>query len=283
MNDSNHVKFSGQAAGHDAIFQITADGTVLGKPVSNNSLEQQFYENAHQLPQEIQAFLPEFMGSTTLPSGDPGILLRNVHSDLLHPSILDLKLGSILHFSNASPSKIERMQALSASTTSGSLGVRISGMRVVQPDGKVEAFGKVYGRSLTPKTIHRGIVMATRFLELSCRMSVLTTMRDIAIQFRNAINNLPGEYVGTSLLFAFDQTGKVKGNWIDFAHSQFSPTADSNQNLIQGAQSTVEVLDRAIEAIRNKELDLDFGVPESIMQQDKETALGASIPLQLKE
>lgn len=60
------------------------------------------------------------------------IVLQNLYHGFEFPSILDIKLGSVLHDVNAGEEKITRLTDVSNSTTSGSLGFRICGMKVYQ-------------------------------------------------------------------------------------------------------------------------------------------------------
>lgn len=58
------------------------------------------------------------------------IVLQNLYHKYLHPSILDIKLGSKLtDDSKTTKEKIARLQKVSETTTSGSLGFRICGMK----------------------------------------------------------------------------------------------------------------------------------------------------------
>lgn len=104
------------------------------------------------------------------------ILLSNLYEDFVNPSILDIKLGSLLTDEFATPEKVERLHKVSQSTTSGSLGFRICGMKLYHkteklPDlanfGNVQdtvelqdeylKFNKIFGRSLTPETVPHAI------------------------------------------------------------------------------------------------------------------------------
>lgn len=62
--------------------------------------------------------------------GKKYIVLQNLYHGYNKPSILDIKLGSKLTDENASPDKVKRLQDVSDSTTSGSLGFRICGMKL---------------------------------------------------------------------------------------------------------------------------------------------------------
>lgn len=57
-------------------------------------------------------------------------VLENLLCGYKNPNILDIKLGSTLYDFNASASKIERMNHVSQTTTSGPFGMRICGMKM---------------------------------------------------------------------------------------------------------------------------------------------------------
>jgi 1D-myo-inositol-tetrakisphosphate 5-kinase/inositol-polyphosphate multikinase len=61
------------------------------------------------------------------------IVLENITHGFSKPNVLDLKLGAQLWDEGAKPEKRARLDAVSAETTSGSLGFRIAGMRTYMP------------------------------------------------------------------------------------------------------------------------------------------------------
>ncbi|KAL9064819.1 MAG: hypothetical protein Q9157_007695, partial [Trypethelium eluteriae] len=71
---------------------------------------------------------------TTLPSTaletETAIVLENLAAGFVRPNILDIKLGARLWADDAPLEKRARLDAVAASTTSGSLGFRVAGMRV---------------------------------------------------------------------------------------------------------------------------------------------------------
>ncbi|AQZ17489.1 ARG82 (YDR173C) [Zygosaccharomyces parabailii] len=58
------------------------------------------------------------------------IVLENLLHGFHKPNIMDVKLGKILHDENASNEKMSRLGQVSRTTTSGSLGFRICGMKI---------------------------------------------------------------------------------------------------------------------------------------------------------
>ncbi|KAL9623408.1 MAG: hypothetical protein Q9160_002301 [Pyrenula sp. 1 TL-2023] len=88
------------------------------------------------------------------------IVLQNVAHGFSHPNVLDLKLGARLWDDAAPAAKRARLDEVSRESTSGSLGFRIAGMKVWDPEEKLgkneyvelkddgsRSYNKFYGRS----------------------------------------------------------------------------------------------------------------------------------------
>ncbi|KAJ9632490.1 hypothetical protein H2203_000895 [Taxawa tesnikishii (nom. ined.)] len=63
-----------------------------------------------------------------------GIVLENITAGFVRPNILDIKLGKRLWADDAAPAKRAKLDQVASETTSGSLGFRVAGMKVWQPD-----------------------------------------------------------------------------------------------------------------------------------------------------
>ena len=94
------------------------------------------------------------------------IVLGNAAHGFKKPNILDVKLGARLWADDAPLSKRARLDKVAEETTSGSLGLRIAGMKTYhgeQGEAKVgltadgyKAFDKTYGRTFTAENIDEG-------------------------------------------------------------------------------------------------------------------------------
>ncbi|KAK6461543.1 hypothetical protein DFJ63DRAFT_336332 [Scheffersomyces coipomensis] len=212
----NYVHPIHQAAGHDGYF-TAEDNSVFIKATTPQEI--QFYQQVQEFdsPNEDDSessysgsklidWLPIFMGTLSesaiterqidqiyhvdideAASKIPDyIVLQNLYHGFSKPSILDIKLGSLLTDpETTTPEKIERLRKVSESTTSGSLNLRICGMKVytgqnansypveeifpnmldtsidkhtVDKDSYI-TFNKVYGRSLDVNNIAQGILL----------------------------------------------------------------------------------------------------------------------------
>ena len=115
---------------------------------------------------------PNFHGPTksTKINSLSSIVLENAISGFVKPNVMDLKLGSKLWDDSASQEKRARLDLVSAQTTSGSLGFRITGMKVWQGSQATGAklnegldeegyltYGKFYGRKFTAENVVDGL------------------------------------------------------------------------------------------------------------------------------
>lgn len=164
-----------QVAGHKG--SVVAKG-MFAKPSSNQEIE--FYQQLHKtdgdksddLGNLLLDWVPLFYGTlmenqlngsedisrhlhtiqssaqplpaSVLPTDKQYILLSNLYEDFNKPSILDIKLGSKLTDELASPEKAQRLQAVSNSTTSGSLSMRICGMKLYHRPEAPTDFGSTF-------------------------------------------------------------------------------------------------------------------------------------------
>ncbi|KAJ1967114.1 hypothetical protein H4R35_006805 [Dimargaris xerosporica] len=162
----------GQVAGHGDVDMTPGSPWITKKC---NQREKEFYEHAADHP-HLAPFLPRLKEiaprsptdhsrfyeplRTTYyqyrPSRDKPFLLtiENLGHPFTHPSVLDLKLGHVLYEDSASAVKKGRMKLISRMTTSRSLGICISGMRVYDLQRKeYTRYGRSYGRWQRPSTI----------------------------------------------------------------------------------------------------------------------------------
>jgi 1D-myo-inositol-tetrakisphosphate 5-kinase/inositol-polyphosphate multikinase len=175
-------------------------GAVVVKPCTQAEIS--FYESVTASHPDLAPHLPTFMGTLSL-SGDKAlvggeaesgtittadgtverlhgkkletelhIVMENITHGFKRPNVLDLKLGAQLWDDGAKPEKRARLDAVSAETTSGSLGFRIAGMRTwrgvptpeIPTDLKEYAksedgywvYNKMYGRKFSASDVEEG-------------------------------------------------------------------------------------------------------------------------------
>ncbi|KAI9148556.1 hypothetical protein H9P43_002821 [Blastocladiella emersonii ATCC 22665] len=280
--------FAAQVAGRGALAVLDAAGGVLAKPCL--PAERDFYRAvaaAADPPSPLLRFLPPFLGEhdprhgavrAPAPKFSCAIRLANVVAGLHAPCILDVKVGSQLHDPNASPERRLVKQRAALATTSGTAGLRVSGMRLHRSDCaccrarpshrgcacadgdgsggdcEYDTFGKEYGRALTAATVHAAFLDFTRDVAPpSERIAVLARMRDLVADLLAVAERLDGAvFVRTSLLFAYSASAPspastVQMHWIDFAHADLATgTAGPDAQFLFGLRNTVAAISAAI-------------------------------------
>ncbi|OWB70256.1 kinase activity protein [[Candida] boidinii] len=173
-------------------------------PGMSTHLKSQIQVDNNIAPQSIDGkmVIHPAIETQSLPSTTPSestsqdklyIVLSNSLHGYVKPSILDIKLGSILFDETANPEKKERMRKVSKETTSGSLNFRICGMKIInsqklsdsnsiegiefskvleyQPVDESDEmwiiFNKFFGRSLNDQTVIQGLKLFFTFNKLT--------------------------------------------------------------------------------------------------------------------
>ncbi|KAK9243791.1 inositol polyphosphate kinase-domain-containing protein [Lipomyces tetrasporus] len=164
------VSFDNKVAGHDGVLQDPT-GAVVIKPATGYEIE--FYESLAVHP-SFASICPKFYGVLELSeqgiitdsSGEVhrtkdterAIVLENVTAGFSRPSVIDIKLGRQLWDERASLEKRKRLDDVAANTTSGSLSMRIAGMKTWdQNKDDYVVYDKNYGRSFDSETVREGI------------------------------------------------------------------------------------------------------------------------------
>lgn len=234
---------------------VDEGGAVIAKPAME--AEVSFYQQA---PSALRRWMPAFIGTLALHMdgegddveamvrargrGKTAIVLENLTFGYAKPCVMDVKLGRRLYDDGASAEKRRRMQTVSRTTTSGSLGFRVCGMRVHTATGVVE-YGKEYGRALTPASI--GGALKDYFAGCDDVQVVEAMIEDLA-QIEGVLETTDVEMYSASLLFLYDaepgaqvssgasesestDSGEMdicRVRLIDFARSRFTSTKDEN-------------------------------------------------------
>ncbi|KAK9375509.1 inositol polyphosphate kinase-domain-containing protein [Lipomyces chichibuensis] len=170
INISTAVSFDNKVAGHDGVLQDPS-GVVVIKPAAE--IEIDFYESLILHP-SFASVAPKFYGvlelnaqsAITEASGEVhrmtgaerAIVLENVAAGFAKASVIDVKLGRQLWDEQASIEKRKRLDDVAAKTTSGSLCMRIAGMKTWDQDkGDYVVYDRYYGRSFDVKTVKEGM------------------------------------------------------------------------------------------------------------------------------
>lgn len=257
MESHDFVPLKHQAAGHDGC--MTA-GAVFAKLTTQQEID--FYEQTHSSNEildqgaHLSHWMPTYMGTlnegvmkpensdvTTMVADDVKtieevekktpksdkkyVVLLNLYHGFSKPSILDIKLGKVLVDDTVTEEKRERLAAVSASTTSGSLHFRICGMKLFKSSDKPLPevypqmnetiavqddsihFNKFYGRSLDTSNIEKGIAQFFAFVENPTQKKWLLTRFHQRLQLLyNCLLDSEVRIISGSLFFLFENDPK---------------------------------------------------------------------------
>jgi len=164
-----------------------------------------------------------------LPTCQRYILLENLTTGHSRPCVLDLKVGTRQHGDSASASKRQSKSAKVATTTSGSLGLRLGGMQVYQANlGRYICRSKTYGRSLTTAGLRAAL---RQFFSdgISIRSDVIHGLLRRLGELRELLQGLDSyRFYTSSLLVTYDGGARQDG-----AH----PDPPSRNSLSTGSLS----------------------------------------------
>lgn len=164
------------------------------------------------------------------------IVLQNLYHGFSKPSILDIKLGKVLYDETASPEKKQRLTDVSNSTTSGSLGFRICGMKcyhslIERPSSTIDLpsifpginetitvvpelstqtvyleVDKQFGRSLDISNVKEGLLFFFKSTQLSKEL-VLKLVQNFKLRLQvlyNCLLDSSTKMISSSLLFIYE-------------------------------------------------------------------------------
>lgn len=184
----------------------------------------------------------------------PFMLLENIVAHYTRPCVLDLKIGTRQHGDDASESKRHRQLMKCRQSTSSSLGVRIVGMQLYDPEAKRYNYvEKMEGRRIDENGFRNYV---KRFVNAS-GMARASRMRQRLRLLRSLLTESEGyRFFSASILIAFDAEAadstpddSVKVNIIDFAHSTFtgffedSPYRGVDEGCILGIDSILQAME----------------------------------------
>lgn len=196
---SDLAPFEDAVAGHEGVLQIP-DHSLIVKPCTAQEIafyEEStrrhselktvmplFYGTLNLAPSDVQEVVKrqglenvkiEANGAGLLPASTPmaaaipkgkmittgqAVVLENLCAAFERPNIMDIKLGVRLWADDAPPEKRRKLDAVSADTTSGSMALRVAGMKIFQPklvdtSEEYKHYDKMYGRTFTEHTIRK--------------------------------------------------------------------------------------------------------------------------------
>ena len=170
------------------------------------------------------------------------VVMENLLTPFERPCILDLKIGTRQHAVDASLEKRSRALAKCAATTSTGLGVRCSGMRVLNAlNNSWCVEGREFGRRLTSATFID--LCLRRFLDngIGVRAKVALNLASKVVDLRKVLSRLDGfRFYSASLLLVYDgsadSSDMVDLRLIDFARTASPGSRDicEDKKLVEG-------------------------------------------------
>lgn len=269
-----------QVAGHDGVL-ATADGLIV-KPCTDT--EVRFYRlvTATEEHRDVARFLPKFHGAVRLGEDCPqlvgpedvktrkvqdAVILENLLQGFRKPSVMDVKLGTQLYDEFCSEEKKERMREAARNTTSSTLGLRITGMKVYDPSkSDYTVYDRFFGKSLTADNLHVGF---SHYLKPAASRSpaylrlVTRVFLDRLVELHSVMLRKEFRMYASSVLFVFEgdpspeqAAAAAENDWdpsragpaqtmallkmIDFAHSYHKPGEGPDVGHLLGLSNTIK-------------------------------------------
>lgn len=212
--------FPHQVGGHHIIIRHpTRPDCILKSYFPKEDLFYRIAQNHHQLASSISTY----HGRINLKEYGDCIILEDLTYRMEEPCILDVKIGRRLYDDDATPEKSERMRRKAASSTSSSLGFRISGMRSLDPlDGHVVIRLKRCVRGISTDEL---TPMMSAFFSRLEREDAYWLVDQFIEQLRRieeAVRETQSYLYASSILFLYDSENpreKWDCRMIDFVHS----------------------------------------------------------------
>lgn len=193
-------------------------------------------------------------------TGQVCIVLENLLAPFASPCVLDLKIGTRQHGDDVTGKKRERAIQRCAETTSATLGVRVSGMRVWR-DGCNDplVWGKDYGKSLTQDNFEEVFELFFNTAAKSIRKELLESMVHKIEALQAVLASIDGyRFFSSSLLLIYDRdssNNNVDVRLIDFARVRIPVPDPQDQTLLQpdtGALLGLSTILKSLTAVRNR-------------------------------
>jgi len=234
--------FAYQVGGHEGM-QMIGDGALIVK--ATLPLELQFYQNIRVSPalSSLRPWVPTYLGTLRLEGQNTAegiasvegvpetekemMVLENVAEGFRKPNILDVKLGTALYDEETPPEKRDRMEKKARYTTSGEVGIRLTGFQVFGNKTRQPlVFPKEYGKSIRTAELSAGIA---RFfpvhdsmaglpgaetggrldvgLPVTLLVPILRSIRKSVQELRDLLSSIELRMIGSSLLIVYE------GDW----------------------------------------------------------------------
>jgi len=246
-DETKQEQFSHQAGGHAGAFLKGGEGQIM-KKVGNNEFV--FYSQTLAAHPSCKPYLPVYHGVQEK-DGNKYVTIEDLTQYYKKPCILDVKIGTTSVGEDASPEKRAAMEKKDRGTTTASLGLRITAMKVYQTKtDDFKSYDKVWGKSVTETTIVESL---SKFLDNGAEIR-----KDLIHGFIEILRKVQAFFDGqkelrfysSSLLFLYDgkkpdgsAAPRVDIRMIDFAHVHEIKDSGKDDGYIFGLKNLIEKLE----------------------------------------
>lgn len=241
-------------------------GALVIKPCTAHEVS--FYESAATHP-ELAKWMPTFFGTLELSDSVPdgttpssnrskSIVLQNTTHGFIKPCVLDIKLGAQLWDNDAPQDKRDRLDAVSAKTTSKSLGMRIAGMKVwkkategSEVKGCYKVYDKQYGRTYTAETVIEAIREYFDSDISKSQMKLLAKrFKEKVVEIQAVLESLESRMYSASLLFVYEGDGLALDEALKEEEENAKKPPKTQEELDQEEEDEVETKEKKIEVLK---------------------------------
>jgi len=217
------------------------------KRVGNNEFE--FYGKTLANHPSFKQFLPTFYGVQEK-DGNKYVVIEDLTQYYKKPCILDVKIGTTSVGEDATPEKRAAMELKDKGTTTQSLGMRITAMKVYQTaTDDFKSYEKTWGKKVTTETVVESL---TKFFDNGedIRKELVDGFLEI---LRKILAFFDGQkelrFYSSSVLFLYDgkktdATPKVDIRMIDFAHVHPVTDDGRDEGYIFGLKNLIERIEK---------------------------------------
>jgi 1D-myo-inositol-tetrakisphosphate 5-kinase/inositol-polyphosphate multikinase len=241
-------------------------GALVIKPCTAHEVS--FYESAGTHP-ELAKWMPTFFGTLELSDSVPdgttpssnrskSIVLQNTTHGFIKPCVLDLKLGAQLWDNDAPQEKRDRLDAVSAKTTSKSLGMRVAGMRVwkkategSEVKGYYKVYDKHYGRTYTAETVIEAIQEYFDSDISKSQMQLLAKrFKERVAEIQAVLEGIESRMYSASLLFVYEGDGAALDEALKEEEENAKKPPKTQEELDQEEEDEVETKEKKVEVLK---------------------------------
>jgi len=245
------TKFENQLAGHEGSMLKEGKEKLLKLA---SKAETKFYEEIYPNFENIRKFAPTFYG-TQVRDEKTYLVMEDLTIGYEKPSILDIKMGTSSVGEDATPEKKEGMKAKDESTTTVSLGIRISGFKVWRPnEEKFVSKDKAWGKNVKDNTMLNSLALFFSdggFVRMPLVRAFLKKLLELQQWMEQQTDH---RFYSSSLLFVCDGVLEKKGEepkvnlrMIDFAHVFPIQDGGKDEGYLAGLKNLVKFMNDLME------------------------------------